>query len=259
MNRDFLTWQVSSEKSEFRQINQDAFFAANCCFNKKEYAVFCIADGMGGRERGELASRLAVSMVEQWFKMDFLDEIEGKINIHHIRCILFELFRNINDEMIERYKKKGIDTGTTLSLLLLSPRHYFFAHCGDSRIYLFKKETFYQITEDHTEKMYRHKWKITGHEQESAKGNALMSCLGMIDDPEIQTGAGELYGKDGFLLLSDGVYRFVAIEDCTDFMEAAELTRLALQQNGTDNATAITVKLQQTGNHFLSRGRYKFR
>lgn len=250
MSRDFLTWQVSSEKSEFRQINQDAFFAANCCFNKKEYAVFCIADGMGGREKGELASRCAISMAKRWFETDFSNIAEQTTDIRHIRCILFDLFRRINQGIIERYEERGIATGTTLSLLLLSPRHYFFAHCGDSRIYFFQEKAFLQITEDHTEKMYRRKWKISEQGQDAAGGDALMSCLGVIDDPEIQTGAGELYGKDGFLLLSDGVYRFVTIEDCTDFMDAAELTRLALQQNGTDNATAITVRLHRSGKRF---------
>lgn len=260
MNQDFLIWQVSSEKSEFRQINQDAFFAASCKLEGAEYGIFCIADGMGGVEKGELASTLAAAEIEKWFEADFAGIISEDADPRRMRQELYCLLKAINAKILQRYTYQNISAGTTLSLLLLTPTRYFIAHCGDSRIYAVEREQIRQLTEDHTAVNFM---KKMGRPAENCyRENVLSSCIGMMESPEIQTDFGLLHQKTGFILTSDGVYRFVSEEEFLDesgeIQEAKTLTELALCNQGNDNATAITVILSSRQKAFYTKWKSHF-
>ena len=124
----------------------------------------------------------------------------------------------------------------------------FFVHCGDSRIYKVKKQKAVHITQDHTAANFI---KTMGECYKTRKysDNVLYSCIGIIKNPEIQTGSGILYQNDGFILVSDGVYRFICIENI-GLLHADELTEYALQNESNDNVTAITVTLSSKRNQF---------
>ena len=148
----------------------------------------------------------------------------------------------------KKLNQQDISAGTTASILLLTPYHYFFVHCGDSRIYKVKKQKAVQITQDHTAANFI---KTMGECYKTRKysDNVLYSCIGIIKNPEIQTGSGILYQNDGFILVSDGVYRFICIENI-GLLHADELTEYALQNESNDNVTAITVTLSSKRNQF---------
>ncbi len=247
MRQNGLAWSVSSEKGTVRQTNQDSYFAAEQMVGAKKCAAFCVADGMGGTEHGELASRMAAVMLEGWFYKEFPDLLEEKADPSFMRRCLHELLKRINVEIITQYGQKGISTGTTVSFLLLTEFHYFFAHCGDSRIYILEDNEVLQITEDHTVRALTEKLGIPQVSMDSPRASALSSCIGVTENPEIQTGAGILTGETGFVLATDGVYRFLSVEDCIlspfNTGDAEELTRIALQNGGLDNATAILVQV----------------
>ncbi len=245
MDQSYLKWSADSKKGSVRRTNQDTYFAAEQMVGTVRCAVFCVADGMGGTEQGELASTLAMQVLEEWFYGELQDLLETEIDIAFMRCRLHELLKNMNAKIIKICEQRGISAGTTASLLLLTPYHYFFAHCGDSRIYISDRSGVYQLTEDHTARNLMEKLGGFGG-GEFPKESVLSSCIGITDNPEIQTGAGILDRKNYFVLVTDGVYRFASIKDCviSPFYNgrAEELTRIALQNGGNDNATAITIE-----------------
>ncbi len=246
-----MNWTTSSKKGIFRSKNQDAFIAISRMIEKKQYAIFCVADGMGSTEYGELASQYIIKEVENWFYQNLLDIVKQRVNEILMRKTLYVLLQNINVNIIKQLKQKDISAGTTASILLLTPYHYFFVHCGDSRIYKVKQQKVIQITQDHTavnlmKKMGKH------YKGKKYNDNVLYSCIGIIENPEIQTGTGMLYQNDGFILVSDGVYRFTCLENI-GLIDANKLTDYALQNKSNDNVTAITVTLSSKQNKFYQK------
>ena len=106
MRQNGLAWSVSSEKGTVRQTNQDSYFAAEQMVGAKKCAAFCVADGMGGTEHGELASRMAAVMLEGWFYKEFPDLLEEKADPSFMRRCLHELLKRINVEIITQDKRE---------------------------------------------------------------------------------------------------------------------------------------------------------
>jgi len=117
-----------------RAVNEDSFLVTD--------VLFAVADGLGGHEAGEVASRMAIDLLEEhlpYFRSNPVDKLR-------------ETFTRINTAIHQRSMSdencKGM--GTTLTALLIQDGTAYIGHVGDSRAYLVRDGVVCQLTEDHS-------------------------------------------------------------------------------------------------------------
>src|SRR5215468_1953686 len=241
-----------------RQINEDALFRDDA------RGFYVIADGVGGHNKGEIASREAVEQLRMWVygaERD-LERLVARIQagdkdgVWEIRrllesgvksaCYMVYGMAELDPE------KKGMST--TLSALLIRANLAFAVHVGDSRVYRVRKANVLQITEDHTLINYKVKHgMMTKQEAEKAAGkNVITRAVGHKDYVQVDTADIDTAVGDRFMLCSDGLHGYFNTEDevaqlCSDgdLEECAEAAiALANQRGGKDNITAIVIEAQ---------------
>ncbi|MGA3114304.1 MAG: protein phosphatase 2C domain-containing protein [Syntrophobacteraceae bacterium] len=208
-------------------------------------ALLAIADGMGGHAGGEVAAELA------------LESFAGyRPSGPDIRAALLNQILEAQKRVVERSRAcrslKGM--GTTLTALFITGKSAFWAHVGDTRIYLLHEGSLTRITEDHTVPgMLLKKGEIT---LEQARvhpyGNVLTRCVGSCcDRPDPDSGTFGLTHGDHVLLSSDGLHDLISDEQIAAFLSVdvtltEKLDRMisaCLEAGGTDNITAVVARI----------------
>ena len=221
-----------------RQTNEDSYI----CINPKTYAV---ADGMGGHAAGEIASKLLVNTIEKFFSEKHLVKID--------QDVLAEIILQANEHILEKAEKhtEYAGMGTTASLLHIEADTCFWAHIGDSRIYLLRNNQLSQITQDHSLV-----WDLVLNgtlTQEEAlvhpQRNMLTRAVGIDTNVKVDKGSFDLEKNDKFLLCTDGLTNMVSeaevkkiIKSETIDDKAAALIDQAIRAGGVDNITAIILE-----------------
>ncbi|HUJ62039.1 MAG TPA: protein phosphatase 2C domain-containing protein [Kofleriaceae bacterium] len=245
-----------SDVGRKRQINEDAFFRDDA------RGFYVVADGVGGHNKGEIASREAVDQLKSWVygasrdldrlveRVTFGDQ-EGVWEIRRLlesgvksACYMVYGMAELDPE------KKGMST--TLSALLIRAGIAFAVHVGDSRVYRVRGTSALQLTEDHTLINYKVKHgMMTKAEAEKASGkNVITRAVGHRDYVQVDTADVDVAAGDRFLLCSDGLHGYFqndreVVELCADgsLEECAEsAVALANQRGGKDNITALVVE-----------------
>jgi serine/threonine protein phosphatase PrpC len=207
-----------------------------------------IADGMGGHEGGLEASRMAVGTVR---------EVYERVSGGDPRAALIEAF-NVAHQRIQSYADAHPvfhGMGTTCTALVVAGRQLYFAHVGDSRLYLVRDATISRLTRDHS---YVSRLVEIGivdsrdaenHPQRHILTAALGSGMELVAD--ILDDAVELQEQDTLILCTDGLWGVVAEEDLAEIVRAntpadscAAMVRMALERGGPDN---ITVQILRVG------------
>lgn len=170
--------------------------------NNIDFKLLAVADGMGGLSYGEIASNLALLEIIKWFDNLPLSYYYSEAKVcKELKTKLYEV-----DSLIRKVCIKG---GTTLALAVICKKNTFFTNIGDSRIYLYYKNNFEQITNDHSpcydlylRGIIKNKDDIRFHQQ----NHLISSCLGGIK-PMIKMENIALYNSeyDNILLVTDGV------------------------------------------------------
>ena len=241
-----------------RQINEDAFFRDD------ERGFYVVADGVGGHNKGEIASREAVEQLRMWVygASADLDRLVEQIAGGETECV-WDIRRLLESGVKSACymvfgmaqldpEKKGMST--TLSALLVRGRLAFAVHVGDSRVYRVRKTSCLQLTEDHTLINYKVKHgMMTKAEAEKAAGkNVITRAVGHKDYVQVDTADVDVAVGDRFLLCSDGLHGYFAdnsrevVEVCGDgdLEECAEAAvALANQRGGKDNITALVIEV----------------
>jgi serine/threonine protein phosphatase PrpC len=243
-----------------RRINEDALFRDDA------RGFYVVADGVGGHNKGEIASREAVEQLRMWvYGADRdLNRLVGRIQggddegVWEIRrflesgvksaCYMVYGMAELDPE------KKGMST--TLSALLIRANLAFAVHVGDSRVYRVRGTNVLQMTEDHTLINYKVKHgMMTKAEGEKAAGkNVITRAVGHKDYVQVDTVDIDVAAGDRFLLCSDGLHGYFAgnsevAELCSDgsLEECAEAAiGMANQRGGKDNITAVVIEVQTT-------------
>lgn len=239
-----------------RQINEDAFFRDDA------HGFYIVADGVGGHNKGEIASREAVEQLRMWVigAARDLDRLVDRVEAGDIECV-WEIRRLLESGVKSACymvygmaeldpEKKGMST--TLSALLIRGDMAFAVHVGDSRVYRVRKDNCLQLTEDHTLINYKVKHgMMTPAEAEKAAGkNVITRAVGHRDYVQVDTVDIDVAPGDRFLLCSDGLHGYFetdkeVVELCADgsLEECAEAAvELANQRGGKDNITAVVIE-----------------
>lgn len=243
MVQAFATSDVGRE----REINEDYFYIS---FPDDQVQLFILADGMGGYQGGEIASKLAVSAAKSYIISNY--ENTNK----EVKEELADLVKNALQyaNMIVYEKAQAMpelsNMGTTMDICIIYQNKVFIAHVGDSRVYRLRKEFFRKLTKDHSyvQKLVD-EGKITKEESEiHPKKNMLMKAVGCnaFVEPDVLI-KGFLKG-DVILMCSDGLTNMVSeAEICKIIQEnPTDATKLLVQKandnGGKDNVTAIIIR-----------------
>ena len=238
-----------------RQHNEDAYFM------DENLGLFVVADGMGGAQAGEIASRIMVYEVHRHlgtlrrmisrYKQSPDSNNRNEI-IRYLPTIIEKANERIFAESARDPDKRGM--GTTGVLFLPAGEDAFVSHVGDSRLYLFRQGTLFQITEDHSYVMQLYKQgRISAEEMLThPQKNLILRGVGIEPQVDVDTLFLDIYPGDVFLMCSDGLSDMVPDEDLADLMASYrgrdlvdQAINAANRNGGLDNITVITVEIQQ--------------
>ena len=236
---------AKTDVGKAREMNQDYYSIPSC---ESDLQLYILADGMGGYNGGEIASRLAAETTKNYIQNNFK-------KIEHDKEAILKLVKDAmeyaNMVVYEESKKdenlQGM--GTTLDVCFIYNSKIYIGHVGDSRIYLIKKDIARKITKDHSyvQQLVEDK-KITREEAEHhPKKNMLLKALGCTSYVEPDIRARNLEKDDILLMCSDGLTNMVEESKIYEVVrenkeKAPEiLVNLANKAGGYDNITVITI------------------
>lgn len=212
--------------------------------------LLIVADGMGGANAGEVASRMAVDIVSNEYYKQAREANHEKILGKAFTVANKEIFKlgSSNDG------QKGM--GTTCTAVVITGNSLFYAHAGDSRAYLYKGGSLVQLTEDHT---YVHQLvkdgSITAAEAEThPQRNILVNAMGTKPELRVDTGQypGSFDMNDRLLICSDGLYDYIHYAELNEIMGYDSLDRIAeymiseaKKRGGHDNITVALAERKE--------------
>lgn len=185
-----------------RKVNQDAVLYRQLIQGRHCFALGMVCDGVGGLERGEMASAFLAEKAESWFGeiANWLDiaQCETDILYSHLK----DAVESWNEELCLVCRETGVRSGSTMSLLMLVRDRYYVVHVGDSRIYRFRNGM-EQLTMDASVARMKN-----GHMK-----NYLENYMGKKEELSFQAVEGMVQEGDMFLVCSDGLYHELKEED----------------------------------------------
>jgi serine/threonine protein phosphatase PrpC len=242
----FKSWG-QSDIGLLRDKNEDAFW----CGGGDGWHLALVADGMGGHQAGEVASRLAVQVVTS-----LIQELACKSPVHvSWQEELVAAVKRANQEVftVARSDPRLAGMGTTLTVLLVQGRRYVLAHVGDSRAYRLRQGKLEVLTEDHSlvQELVNQGSLDMADARVHPQRHVLTRALGTEPTLAVDGGSGTLLPGDAFLLCTDGLTNAVPDNEILSILSqhtqptaVEELIRLANKRGGRDN---ITVVLLQAG------------
>ena len=236
-----------SDIGKRRKSNQD--YTATFT-NQKNQLLALLADGMGGHQAGDIASRQAVEEIGIAWEATMIDDSEKAVQwfLQHIQ--------QTNQRIFEKGQSQPTlsGMGTTLEVVTILDNHLALAHVGDSRIYLFREQRLIALTEDHS--LVNALLKSGEITQEMAENhprkNIITRSLGMPGSLEVDVAIHKIEDHDQLLLCSDGLTNMVSEPKITQILlEAASLQdasqRLIEEANAKGGLDNITVLLIDVG------------
>lgn len=190
----------ASDVGRRRKNNQDSLY-----FDEPQgFAV--VADGIGGRKGGEVAS----SMVVNGLKTVFLQS--DKIRHDEIHAFLASAIDRINQDIIQRGMTEDmlVGMGTTVNCLMFVGDKLHLAHVGDTRTYMYFEKHLWQLTLDHNVKTFVEKgWLPQLSLQQGGKPLALTRAMGLVERCDVDIYKMNLKKGQLFLTCSDGLTSMV--------------------------------------------------
>jgi serine/threonine protein phosphatase PrpC len=258
-----------SDTGRQRDSNEDYFAMDNA------HGLYIIADGMGGHSAGEVASKVAVEIIQRnitsWMNkepledelFDVADHTLGRMGNYILSSI--KLANRVIYEMSSEYNEyKGM--GTTIGVLAVMPSTVISANVGDSKIYLLRGNAIEPLSKEHN--MVAEQLEMGLISKEEAKNSPLRHVLtrnlGSVDTVNIDIFEIEPRQKDRFLLCTDGLTDLVSDEDILAIINhgndpehiCQQLVDEANARGGHDNTTVSLVCIEQlkdTGSGILKR------
>ncbi len=225
-----------------RKLNQDVAYASEKPVGNLPN-IFIVADGMGGHNAGDYASKCAVQTIVR--------EIRGSFEKNPVR-ILGKAIRLANDQIRRRAKEDRslYGMGTTVVAATCLGHYLQVANVGDSRLYIVNEEV-RQITTDHSlvEEMVR----VGGIDREAARNhpdkNIITRAVGALDTLEIDFFSEELKAGDIVLICSDGLTNRIEDNEIGAILKergsleekAGRLVAAANDNGGKDNIAVILI------------------
>jgi len=234
-----------------------------------EGALLCVADGLGGHVGGEIASKLAVSILR-----DAVSEAEPPADQDDANkdedaggAILAALSAGItraNDNIHQTncdLIKRGRPMGTTLLAVAIAPEKAYIANVGDSRCYQVREGEIIEKTQDHSwvDEQVKSGVMSRAEAESDYRRNLVTRCIGTHPEVEVDTYVWDLLEGDKLLLCTDGLVNMARDDDIRDEFHAGgtaaetaqRLIKLANDNGGRDNTTVIVAHVRPGPVQFL--------
>ncbi len=239
-----MNFIAKTDIGNLRDRNEDSYF-----FDDKN-RLFAIADGMSGHARGDIASRIALQVFEEWVAESPNPASDlGPINrLNILERLAIEANRRVYTMGQESLQYQRM--GTTLTAGFVTPSYLAYVHIGDSRLYVLHNDILTQITTDDSlvQKMIE-KGEITPEEGRiHAKRNIITQAVGLSEEITPATNVCPLAPGDIVLACTDGLHDLITddtetrniISSAPTLESASEnLISRALAYGGTDNVTVL--------------------
>jgi PPM family protein phosphatase len=224
-----------------RRRNEDSFVVAP--------PLFAVADGMGGAQAGEVASKLAAAAFED-------TDAGASSGVERIVELIQEANRRVYERSNADPSASGM--GTTITAALVEGKSVTFGHVGDSRAYLVRDGAIEQLTEDHSlVNELMKSGKLSAEEAETHPQRSVITrALGTDPDVDVDTFVVEARENDLFLICSDGLTTMIGDEDILELLErhhddldraAKALVAAANRAGGEDNITVVAFTIGADG------------
>ena len=228
---------VASDTGRRRLRNEDNYVLAP--------PLFAVADGMGGAQAGEVASRLAASALEA-------GDSDGLHGLERLDALIQEANRRIYDRASTDPSASGM--GTTMTVALVEGMTVAIGHVGDSRAYLVRGDQMEQLTEDHSlvNELLKSGKLSEAEAQVHPQRSVITRAVGTDPDVDIDAFTIEAEEGDVFLLCSDGLTDMVEDEEILELVHehrddldkaVQALVSAANRGGGDDNITAVAFRI----------------
>ena len=238
----FSVYQVSRKGG--REKNEDRM---GYCYTR-DAGLFALADGMGGHPEGEVAAQLALQTMAAAFQREAKPQLKNPLRFlqESILAGHYQLLRYATDKSL-------VDTPrTTMVGCLMQGATAYWAHCGDSRLYLVRDGVLLARTRDHSYTELQETLSQVVPIDARFNRSVLFTCLGSPGKPVIDTvGPIQMQAGDRVLLCSDGLWSVLSDDQIVNTFAARpisdgvpELVEQALRQGGPhcDNVTVLAVE-----------------
>ncbi|CDM69075.1 protein phosphatase [Clostridium bornimense] len=228
-----------SDVGNVRTLNEDYYGY----LHEKDYSIYVVADGMGGHNAGEVASKIAVEETIKNFK---------------VNKSITESIRKANEKIyllsVEDKNLSGM--GTTITVAVIENNNIEIGHVGDSSCFVVDGNNIIKITRDHS--LVQELIEIGSITEEQAKThpnrNIITRALGTNDSIDIDVYKLELSGREKFILCTDGLSNYVEQDEMLSIVSkenckeaCLDMVELAKSRGGRDNITVIVFEGEGRG------------
>jgi PPM family protein phosphatase len=238
-----------TDTGRIRDNNEDAF-VAQAVFNK-QWVLASVIDGVGGYEGGEVAAEIT--------KEEFLNSFTTLPSdpIRKMKEAIISSNERIYKEKLETGKNSSMACVVTLSLVDVKNNKFYYAHVGDTRLYLYRDHSLIKVTRDQSFVGYLEDSGRLSEEEamRHPKRNEINKALGfdnqsILAEDYIETGESPFLPGDALLICSDGLSDMINSARISQVLEkkssleqkAAELIEAANEAGGKDNITVVLVQ-----------------
>lgn len=246
---EFKSWgenmkaKYLTDRGRVREYNEDSggFF-----LNTADQMLAIIADGMGGHKAGDIASQMAISVLQEKWKKSEEINTPAQSELWLMES-LSEVNQTIYQQALENEAYSGM--GTTIVAALITNDFVTIAHIGDSRCYIHNDNGFKQVTEDHSlvNELVRAGQITYEDAQHHPRKNIVLKALGTKEQVETDIKTLVIEAGDKLLLCSDGLTDKIENDELVAFIQRDEsindisqkLIDLANERGGEDNISLI--------------------
>lgn len=249
-----------TDKGLRKKYNQDSLLIQEANTASGTTLLAVLGDGLGGLQKGEIASATMVRAFSDWFQYQYPVLLKQGFTADGLCGSWSHLVSELHRKLTAYRKTYGWSLGTTVEAVLFYEKRYYVFHIGDCRVYQFyKKEGFLQqITKDQTYIQQEiDDGRMTPEEaRKDPKRNVLLQCVGAGNDLAPDFIQGELIPGQGFLVCSDGFRHAISTEEIVEGMrlpysyqeglmgkQLEELTGRCRRRGEKDDITSIWIQV----------------
>ncbi len=248
-----MIFSLASDIGKVRKNNEDFVDAKIICKDDDtKIGIFALADGMGGHNKGEIASQMAVNGI-----IDFLGKNlsqEGNVKIDYLDDVIKQAYNYVNNQIYEKSKedKSFFGMGTTLVTVIIYNDEMYVANVGDSRCYILRDEELNRITIDHSVVEDLVRMNIISEEEAMTHPirNHITRAMGTDNMVAVDIFREKLKENDKILLATDGLTGYIVDDKIKEILSENEdvdeatkkLIDFTNKTAGRDNTSVILIK-----------------
>jgi protein phosphatase len=235
------TWKsvAKTDIGTIRKVNEDAYL------DSSHVGMWCVADGMGGHAKGDVASKLIIDSLR-----DIADISHYPLPTEQIKHEL----QQVNTHLVNMASAKQAVIGSTVVVLIFDQK---FAHCiwaGDSRIYRLRNNKLTRLTQDHSqvEEMVQQGLLTPEEAERHPNANVITRAVGAGEELELDLISDVRLDGDKYFLCSDGLNKVINDTEIEHLLLntpldhiAPLLIKISLERKAKDNVTVVVVDTQQ--------------